>query len=151
MIFLSISSFRNSLKKLLKVKKGEYISIKSEISNGFYKKQPDEIFLNRDMIYQDNAFKVTKLRLPNNVLKLSKRDGYRQIALKSTSIAKTIKISFATTSPTICLSTKNAYVTLNHAFTSKIHARRRNQHEKEFATAAKRGSMGFRTVVCVSS
>ena len=81
MIFLSILSFRKSLSGLLKAKREEYVSIKSDITKSFCGKNPDEIYSCPDMIYQDKNLKVIKMRLPNTASKTSKRDGYRLIYL----------------------------------------------------------------------
>jgi len=83
MIFLSISSFRNSLSKLLKAKKEEYFSVRSDITKESFNKSFEEIFLKPEMVRQRKDYKIIKARLSNSRSKLSKRDGFRIIYLIS--------------------------------------------------------------------
>jgi len=81
MIFFSTESFRKSLALLLKAKREEYASIKSDIVTLFFGKTPDAIFSSPDMVRIEREFKIIKIRMPNSGSKLSKRDGYRLIYL----------------------------------------------------------------------
>ena len=77
--FVSIAAFRTSLDNLLKVKKGVYTSIPSEICKAFQNVSIEQIRQNRDMILMDNESITIKLRLPDKKQRLSKADGYRLI------------------------------------------------------------------------
>ena len=66
---------------MLKAKRDEYASTKSDVAKAFFGKSSDVIFSNPDMIYQDKNFKIIKLRQQNTASKLSKRDGFRIIYL----------------------------------------------------------------------
>ena len=77
--FISISSFRLALDALLKVKRGVYAGVPTEICKAFQNVTIDDIRVNRDMILMDNDFVVVKLRLPDKKQRLSKADGYRLV------------------------------------------------------------------------
>lgn len=77
--FISITSFRERLSTLLKIKRMVYGGVVSEICNAFKKVPIEQIRSNRDMILMDNDSVVIKLRLPDKKQKLSKSDGYRLI------------------------------------------------------------------------
>lgn len=81
--FYSISTFQTHLSALLKVKKGVYSGISSEISKEFTGKPIDQIRNNRDMILIEAESIIIKLRLPDKRMRLSKSDGYRLIYLVS--------------------------------------------------------------------
>lgn len=81
--FYSISTFQAHLSALLKVKKGVYSSISSEISKEFTSKPIEQIRSNRDMILIEADSIIIKLRLPDKRMRLSKSDGYRLIYLVS--------------------------------------------------------------------
>ena len=65
------------------MKKGVYKGVTAEIENAFKGKDIDEIRRNRDMILQQDGWKIIKLRLQDKKQHLSKRDGYRLIYLVS--------------------------------------------------------------------
>lgn len=77
--FVSIAVFRTALDNLLKVKKGVYASVPSEICKAFQNVSIEQIRQNRDMILMDNDSITIKLRLPDKKLRLSRADGYRLI------------------------------------------------------------------------
>ena len=77
--FVSISSFRQSLDALLKVKRGVYAGVTTEICRAFQGLPIEDIRSNRDMILMDNDSITIKLRLPDKKQRLSKADGYRLI------------------------------------------------------------------------
>ena len=77
--FISITSFRERLSALLKIKRAVYCGVTSEICNAFKNAPIEQIRSNRDMILMDNDSVVIKLRLPDKKQKLSKSDGYRLI------------------------------------------------------------------------
>ena len=77
--FVSISSFRQSLDALLKVKRGVYAGVTKEICRAFQGLPIEDIRSNRDMILMDNDSITIKLRLPDKKQRLSKADGYRLI------------------------------------------------------------------------
>ena len=77
--FISISSFRLALDALLKVKRGVYAGVPTEICKAFQNVTIGDIRVNRDMILMDNDFVVVKLRLPDKKQRLSKADGYRLV------------------------------------------------------------------------
>lgn len=77
--FASIAAFRKRLSGLLKVKRGVYGGVKSEICNAFKDVSIEQIRANRDMILIDGESVVIKLRLPDKKQRLSKSDGYRLI------------------------------------------------------------------------
>ncbi|MDE6697442.1 MAG: hypothetical protein K2K25_11230 [Muribaculaceae bacterium] len=81
--FLTISNFRNRIEELLKVKRGVYKNVNSEIIREFNGKSIEEIRNNRDMILLTTENIVIKLRLPDKKQRLSKKDGYRLIYLVS--------------------------------------------------------------------
>ena len=77
--FVSIAAFRTALENLLKVKKGVYASLPSEICKAFKNVPIEQIRQNRDMILMDNDSITIKLRLPDKKQRLSRADGYRLI------------------------------------------------------------------------
>ena len=81
--FLTTSFFRNRIDTLLKVKRGVYKNVHSEIVKEFSKKTIQEIRDNRDMILLTADNIIIKLRLPDKKQRLSKKDGYRLIYLVS--------------------------------------------------------------------
>ncbi len=87
---LSISNFLTRVRSLLDVKKGVYKGVTAEIENAFNGKDIDEIRQNRDMILQQDGWKIIKLRLQDKKQHLSKRDGYRLIYLVSMTEEKII-------------------------------------------------------------
>lgn len=82
-LYFSISSFRNRINALLKIKRNVYAGVNDEIKKEFSGKSIDEIRQNRDMILTQDDLLVVKLRLPNKKQRLSKKDGYRLIYLVS--------------------------------------------------------------------
>ena len=76
---ISITSFRERLSTLLKIKRAVYGGVASEICNAFKNAPIEQIRSNRDMILMDNESVVIKLRLPDKKQRLSKLDGYRLI------------------------------------------------------------------------
>ena len=77
--FVSIVAFRTALDDLLKVKKGVYASVPSEICKAFQNVPIEQIRQNRDMILMDNDSITIKLRLPDKKQRLSRANGYRLI------------------------------------------------------------------------
>ena len=77
--FVSIAAFRTALDNLLKVKKGVYASVPSEICRAFQNVPIEHIRQNRDMILMDNDSITIKLRLPDKKQRLSRAEGYRLI------------------------------------------------------------------------
>lgn len=77
--FLSVSTFRDRLAALLKVKRSVYAGVTQEICNAFCGVSIEQIRQNRDMILMDDDQVVIKLRLPDKKQRLSKSDGYRLI------------------------------------------------------------------------
>ncbi|MDR2040459.1 MAG: hypothetical protein LBQ60_21290 [Bacteroidales bacterium] len=76
--------------KLLKAKRKEYCSVNQDLCSCFLDKKDkikkeQEIWDSRDMIYQDEEYKVIKLRVQDSFKRLSKSDGYRLIFLISSS------------------------------------------------------------------
>lgn len=81
--YFSITTFRNRIASLLKVKRGVYVNVTSEINKEFNGKTIEQIRQSRDMILCENDVTVIKLRLPDKRQKLSRKDGYRLIYLVS--------------------------------------------------------------------
>lgn len=81
--YFSITTFRNRIASLLKVKRGVYANVTSEINKEFKGKTIEQIRQSRDMILCENDVTVIKLRLPDKLQKLSRKDGYRLIYLVS--------------------------------------------------------------------
>lgn len=81
--YFSISSFRNRIEALLKIKRNVYAGVLDEIKKEFSGKSIEEIRRNRDMILIQDDLLVIKLRLPDKKQRLSKKDGYRLIYLVS--------------------------------------------------------------------
>lgn len=72
------------------MKRGVYKGVVGEVENAFKGKDIEEIRQNRDMILQQDGWKIIKLRLPDKKQHLSKRDGYRLIYLVSMTESKII-------------------------------------------------------------
>lgn len=79
--FISITVFRQALDALLKVKRGVYAGVPSEICEAFQNVPIEQIRANRDMVLMDSESITIKLRLPDKRQRLSKADGYRLIYL----------------------------------------------------------------------
>ena len=79
--FVSITAFRQALDALLKVKRGVYAGLPSEICGAFQNVPIEQIRTNRDMVLMDSESITIKLRLPDHWQHLSKADGYRLIYL----------------------------------------------------------------------
>ncbi len=79
--FVSITSFRQALDALLKVKRGVYAGLPSEICAAFRNVSIEQIRANRDMVLMDSESITIKLRLPDKRQHLSKSEGYRLIYL----------------------------------------------------------------------
>lgn len=77
--FVSITSFRKRLAALLKVKRGVYSGLPSEVCQAFRDASIEQIRQNRDMILMNDDAVVIKLRMPDRKQRLSKADGYRLI------------------------------------------------------------------------
>lgn len=82
-IFKTISSFRERINELLKVRRNVYGGVISEIKRELGESSIEQIRQNRDMILMESDMIVVKLRLPDKKQKLSKKDGYRLIYLVS--------------------------------------------------------------------
>ena len=70
--FVSITSFRQALDALLKVKRGVYAGLPSEICAAFRNVSIEQIRANRDMVLMDTESITIKLRLPDKRQHLSK-------------------------------------------------------------------------------
>lgn len=81
--FKSIAHFRERLAELLKVRRGVYSGVTTEIANEFRGKTIEQIRVNYDMILMESDAIVIKLRLPDKRTRLAKKDGYRLIYLVS--------------------------------------------------------------------
>ena len=79
--FVSITSFRQAIDALLKVKRGVYAGLPSEICAAFRNVSIEQIRANRDMVLMDSESITIKLRLPDKRQHLSKSEGYRLIYL----------------------------------------------------------------------
>lgn len=79
--YKTITTFRESLKELLKVKKGVYSGVEDEIKKEFKNKTLESILSNRDMVLTQTDSIVIKLRLPDSKNHLSKANGYRLVYL----------------------------------------------------------------------
>ena len=79
--FVSITVFRQALDALLKVKRGVYAGVPSEICAAFQNVAIEQIRTNRDMVLMDSESITIKLRLPDKRQHLSKSEGYRLIYL----------------------------------------------------------------------
>ena len=77
--FKTISSFREGIADLLKVKRGVYEGINDEIKREFESKTIEEIRINRDLILLQDEAVIIKLRLPDKKQRLSRKDGFRLI------------------------------------------------------------------------
>lgn len=81
MEYFAISTFLEQVSKLTKKPKDGYNGLISEICSDFCQKTKDEIYQNRDMIYNSDKYDLIKLRLKDSKNGLSKRDGYRLLYL----------------------------------------------------------------------
>lgn len=81
--YFSITTFRNRIASLLKIKRGVYAGVTSEIVKEFNGKTIEQIRQNRDMILCENDVIIIKLRLPDKRQRLSRKDGYRLIYIVS--------------------------------------------------------------------
>ena len=79
--FVSITAFRQAREALLKVKRGVYAGLSSEICSAFRNVPIEQIRTNRDMVLMDSESITIKLRLPDRRQHLSKSEGYRLIYL----------------------------------------------------------------------
>lgn len=79
--FASISTFRERLAALLKVKRGVYSAAPQSICDAFKDASIEQIRQNRDMVLLKNETVVIKLRLQDKKQHLSKSEGYRLIYL----------------------------------------------------------------------
>ena len=79
--FASVSTFRERLVELLKVKRGVYSAAPNSICDAFKDASIEQIRQNRDMVLMNNDSVVIKLRLQDKKQHLSKSDGYRLIYL----------------------------------------------------------------------
>ena len=81
--FKTISSFRQRLENLLKVRRNVYSGATNEIRKELGGVSIEQIRMNRDMILMEDDSLIIKLRLPDKKQKLSKKDGFRLIYLVS--------------------------------------------------------------------
>ena len=79
--FVSITAFRQAREALLKVRRGVYAGVSSEICAAFRNVPIEQIRTNRDMVLMDSESITIKLRLPDHRQHLSKSEGYRLIYL----------------------------------------------------------------------
>ena len=79
--FASISTFRERLSAILKVKRGVYSAAPQSICDAFKDASIEQIRQNRDMVLLKNDTVVIKLRLQDKKQHLSKSEGYRLIYL----------------------------------------------------------------------
>ena len=79
--FASISTFRERLSALLKVKRGVYSAAPQSICDAFKDASVEQIRQNRDMVLLKNETVVIKLRLQDKKQHLSKSESYRLIYL----------------------------------------------------------------------
>lgn len=79
--FASISTFRERLSALLKVKRGVYSAAPQSICDAFKDASIEQIRQNRDMVLLKNETVVIKLRLQDKKQHLSKSESYRLIYL----------------------------------------------------------------------
>lgn len=89
-VFKAISSFRNHLDQLLKIRRGVYSGVEDEIKKEFINTPIEQIRINRDLILADDNTSIIKLRLPDKKQRLSKKDGYRLIYLVSKTEEKVV-------------------------------------------------------------
>lgn len=79
MRYYSTSDFQNAFATLVKKPKNGYGALAKDICGAFCGKSMDEIRHNRDMVLDETAFSIIKLRIPNSQQGLSKSNGYRLI------------------------------------------------------------------------
>lgn len=77
--FLTSSTFRKSIESMLKVKRGVYAGVESEIRDSFKGQTLKEIQNNRDVILMRTDSVVIKLRIQDRKNHLSKSNGFRLI------------------------------------------------------------------------
>ncbi|MCC8119247.1 MAG: hypothetical protein LIP09_10965 [Bacteroidales bacterium] len=77
--FKTTSRFCQSIATLLKVKRGVYSGIESEIRSEFQDKPMQELRANRDMVLMESDAIVIKLRIKDSKNRLSKANGFRLI------------------------------------------------------------------------
>lgn len=94
--FYTITSFREALSELLKVRKNVYAGVEKEICREFKGCPIENIRNNRDMVLIEEEWVIIKLRLPDKKQRLSKKDGYRLIYLVS---KQTDDVTFLTIYP----------------------------------------------------
>lgn len=82
-LFKTISTFREHLAQLLKVRRNVYTGVSNELNKEFASKPIEQIRQNNDMILIEGDLVVIKLRLPDKKQRLSKKDGFRLIYLVS--------------------------------------------------------------------
>lgn len=85
-IFKSISSFRNAVESLLKVKRKVYSSIIKDIENEFENKDIKEIFQLPNNLISFNDSKIIKFRCKDSNNNRTKKDGYSIIYFVSQSL-----------------------------------------------------------------
>lgn len=90
---VSISAFRIALEALLKVKRGVYAGVTTEICKVFQGVSIEQIRANRDMILMDNDSLIIKLRLPDKKQQLSKADGYRLVYMVMKNVPVVVLLS----------------------------------------------------------
>ena len=90
---VSISAFRVALEALLKVKRGVYAGVTTEICKVFQGVSIEQIRANRDMILMDNDSLIIKLRLPDKKQQLSKADGYRLVYMVMKNVPVVVLLS----------------------------------------------------------
>ena len=77
--FYTITSFREALSELLKVRKNVYSGVEKELSREFIDNSIENIRNNRDMVLIEEDWVIIKLRLPDKKQRLSKKDGLRKM------------------------------------------------------------------------
>ena len=90
---VSISAFRVALEALLKVKRGVYAGVTTEICKVFQGVSIEQIRANRDIILMDNDSLIIKLRLPDKKQQLSKADGYRLVYMVMKNVPVVVLLS----------------------------------------------------------
>lgn len=82
-LYKAISTFHKRIDALLKVRRGVYAGVVDEMKREFNEQSIEQIRQNRDMILMEGDMVIIKLRLPDKVQRLSRKDGYRLIYLVS--------------------------------------------------------------------
>ncbi|MDH6304607.1 mRNA-degrading endonuclease RelE of RelBE toxin-antitoxin system [Parabacteroides sp. PF5-5] len=75
--YLSTESFRTQISKLTKKAKDGYSSINEDVCSVFSSLKHEDIVQLSTTIWEEETFKIKKIRIGNSHLKLSKRDGFR--------------------------------------------------------------------------